>query len=96
MYFVLPIVCCLLLKCKHKQINYIGWGRESWILPLLSITHNFVVSVRRSSSSSGCLGKAAINYFCGTPWVFHLAIQRQKCHVTTDFGMYETGSENVS
>ena len=44
------LVCCLLLKCKHKQINYIGWGRESWILPLLSITHIFVVSVRRSSS----------------------------------------------
>ena len=22
------IVCCLLFKCNHKQINYLDWGRE--------------------------------------------------------------------
>ena len=40
---------------------------------LLLITHNFVVSVRRSSSSSGCLGKAEL-FYCGTPWAFHINI----------------------
>ena len=37
---------------------------------LLSITHTIVVSVQRSSSSSGCLGKTAL-FYCGTPCVIH-------------------------
>ena len=40
---------------------------------LLSITRFVVVSVRRSSSSSGCLGKAALVY-CAIPLAFHVKI----------------------
>ena len=44
---------------------------------LLLFTRNFVVSVRRSSSSSGCLEKAAL-FNCGSPWAFHITIFNAK------------------
>ena len=40
---------------------------------LLSLTRIFVVSVRRSSSSSRCFGKTAL-FYCGSPWAFRMTI----------------------
>ena len=40
---------------------------------LLSFTRKFVVSVRRSSFSSGCLGNAVLMN-CGTPLVFNITM----------------------
>ena len=41
---------------------------------ILSITLIVVVSVRRNSSSYGCLGKAAL-FYCGTSWAFHIIME---------------------
>ena len=43
------------------------------VLEIASISRISVVSVRRSSSSSGCLGKADL-FHCCTPWAFHITI----------------------
>ena len=48
------LVCCLLFKYKLEQMHYLG------LEILLSIARIFVVSVRRSFSSSGCVRKAAL------------------------------------
>ena len=42
----------------HLNVSFSGFGKRE-LVSLLSITRIFVVSVRRSSSSSVCLGKSA-------------------------------------
>ena len=48
-------------------------GEERELVCLLSFTCNYVVSVRRGSSSSECLGWATL-FYCGIPWAFHIII----------------------
>ena len=57
-------------ECKiDQQINYLGWGRESWFSchRLLVILLFLVEGV---SSSSECLGNAAL-FHCGSPSAFN-------------------------
>ena len=44
------------------------------LICLLLVTCNYVVSVGEVSSSSGCLGWAAL-FYCGTPRAFHIIIE---------------------
>ena len=43
------------------------------LIYLLLFTRNYVVSVRKVCSSSGCLGWATL-FYCGTPCAFHIII----------------------
>ena len=52
-------------RCQISVYRTIG--------PLVSVTRTFVVFLRKFSSSSVCLGKAAL-FHCGTPWTFHILI----------------------
>ena len=52
-----------------RLITSVVHERTVFFLP--SITLTFVVSIRRTSSSSGCLGNAAL-FYCDTP--FHITI----------------------
>ena len=52
--------CCLLSICNFiRLITSVGEERVCFFL--LSITRIFVVSARKSSISSGCLGKATLS-----------------------------------
>ena len=67
-----------LKKKKKKKKKKHRLGKIEVVFQLTSI---FLVSARMSSSSSGCLGKAAfIN--CDTPRTFHITIIEFRCEKT--------------
>ena len=51
-------------------------GEERELVCLLSFTCNYVVSVRRDSSSSECLGWATL-FYCGLPYNYLVLILYQ-------------------
>ena len=60
MSYLYYLVYCLLILNLSFSIVSTSVGEERAMVFLLSVTHIVVVSVRRSSSSSGCLGKVVV------------------------------------
>ena len=60
------ILYFLLFICVSAVADQLPWLGKRELICLLLFTCNYVVSVRRGSSSSGCLGWATL-YYCGTP-----------------------------
>ena len=63
-YFVLPSLLLTFIRLITSV-----WEKRASITRLYFL----FFSARRSSSSSGCLGKAAV-FNCDTPWSFHIII----------------------
>ena len=63
---------CYLFICKLNWIDYLGWGRQS---SFSAIVYFLLcgLCVMGFSSSSWCLGQAALLY-CGTPWALLIII----------------------
>ena len=57
---ILHCLICVLFKCKLKQFNYLGWGREGWFFcyRLLAILLFLFEGV-----SSWCLAKASLFHY---------------------------------
>ena len=59
------VFCCLIYICKLRRIN-----EERELIFLLSITHNYVVSVRRGFVF--LLVFIAELFYCGSHWNLHI------------------------
>ena len=64
---VFHVVFCILLLLIYMQavVDQLPRLGKRMLICLLLFTCNYVVSVRRVSSSSGCLGWATL-FYCGT------------------------------
>ena len=62
---VVPSLMFTIFKCKLEQINSLCWGKRKLVVLLSINIRNFVVSVRKVSSSSVFLKKSAL-FHCGT------------------------------